>query len=100
LGKEEIMHCSLCPLLSKNIVFKFPIKKIQKSLQLTLDFIFIVFKSFIFSVGFIKFSSEHVFSKTNPGTVDEEELVASLIDKGVICATALLYIFILRARGW
>jgi hypothetical protein len=63
-------------------------------LQLTLDFIFIVFKSFVFSVGFIKFSFEHFFSKTNPGTVDEEELVASLIDKGVICATALLYIFI------
>jgi hypothetical protein len=67
-------------------------------LSFLFNIIFIVFKSFVFSVGFIKFSLEHVFSKTNP--VDEEELVASLIDKGVICVTALLYIFILRARRW
>jgi hypothetical protein len=35
----------------------------------------------------------------NPRAVDEEELMAGLIDKGVICATGPgpLYIFILRA---
>ena len=84
----------------KNIMFEFPVKKTQKFLQLTLDFIFVIFKSFIFSVGFVEFSFEHVFSEMNPGAIDEEKLVASLIDKGVICTTALLYIFILRARGW
>jgi len=97
--KEGTTHGSMCPLLSKNIAFKFPVKETPNFLQLTLGFAFIVFKSFGFSVGFIEFSFEHVFSEMNPETVDEKEFVAGLIDKGVIGSTALLCIFILRARG-
>ena len=99
MGKEEIMHCSLSPLLSKNIAFKFPVKKTPYFLELTLGLAFVVFRSFGFSVVFVKFSFEDIFSEMNPGAVDEEEFVASLIDKGVICSTASLCIFIIRARG-
>lgn len=86
----------MCPFLSKNIAFTFPVKKVPNLLQLTLGFAFIIFKSFGFSVAFLEFGFEHVFSKMNPGAIGEEELVASLIDEGVICSTASLYIFILR----
>jgi len=75
------------------------VKKIPNFLQLALGFTLIIFKSFGFSVGFIEFSFEHVFSKMNPETVDEKEFVVGLIDKGGIGSTALLCIFILRARG-
>jgi hypothetical protein len=90
----------MCPILLKNVAFKFTVKKTPNFLQLTLGFAFIVFKSFSYIVGFIEFNLEQVFSKTNPWAIDQEELVAGLIYKGVVCSTGPPFIFILMAWGF
>ena len=97
--EEGMTHCSTCPLLLKNIAFKFPVKEIPNFLQLALGFTLVIFKSFGISIGFVEFDFEHVSSEMNPGAVGEKEFMAGLIDQDVISSTALLYIFILRARG-
>ena len=74
-------------------------KKAPNLLQLTLGFVFIIFKPFRCIIGFVTFDSKYVISEMNPWTIGEEELVAHLVDKGIICSTIQLFIFIVRTRG-
>ena len=99
MEKEKVTYRPMQPLLLKNIAFESPVKKTPNFLELALGLVFIVFKPFSRIVGFVEFNFKYLFSETNPWAIDEEILVAGLIDEGVVYPTASLYVFIIRPRG-